>query len=125
MKKLAAVLAFGVTIASGAAFADTMENAYGNTIVITYPNGASARYHFNADNTFGIHGSDGSHVMGTYAIEGSQICLTPNGGERACTGYVGGKNVGDTWTQTATDGSTITVTLEAGRAESHSQEHGH
>ncbi len=125
MKKLAAVAAFGVALLSGAAFADTMENAYGNTIVITYPNGASARYHFNADNTFGLHAPDGSHVMGVYAIEGDQVCLTPNGGERACTGYVGGKNVGDTWTQTATDGSVITVTIEAGRADSHAHGHAH
>ena len=43
------------------------------------------------------------------------ICLTPAGGQAACTAYVGDKNVGDTWTQTASDGSQITVTLQAGR----------
>jgi hypothetical protein len=64
---------------------------------------------------FTIHTPDGQQVTGTYAIEGDQICLTPTGGERACTQYVGDKNVGDTWTQTGTDGSQVTVTLQAGR----------
>lgn len=115
MKKFVAALAFGAVLASGAAFADTMANAYGNTIVITYPNGAAAQYHFNADGTFAIHAPDGSHVAGAYTVANGQICLTPTGGQQACTAYVGDKNVGDTWTQTATDGSTITVTLRAGR----------
>ena len=115
MKKFAAIVAFGLALSTGAAFADTMANAFGNTVVVTYPNGAQARYHFNADNTFGIHAPDGSHVHGTYELAGGQLCLTPAGGDRACAAYVGDKNVGDTWTQTATDGSTINVTLEAGR----------
>jgi hypothetical protein len=119
MKKLLFVAAIAAALAAGPAFADTMENAYGNTIVITYSNGAEARYHFNADNTFGLHTPDGQHVHGTFEIAGDQICLTPNGGERACTAYVGGKAVGDTWTQTATDGSTIYVRLEAGRGGGH------
>ena len=54
-------------------------------------------------------------MTGTYAVANGQICLTPAGGEPACTQYVGDKNVGDTWTQTATDGSQITVTVQAGR----------
>ena len=114
MKRLAAALAFALVCGTGAAFADTMQNAYGNTIVITYPNNVQARYHFNEDGTFSATTPNGT-MSGTYVVEGDQICLTPAGGERACTGYVGGKNVGDTWTQTATDGSEITVTLEAGR----------
>lgn len=123
MKKLAAIVALGLGLSTGAAFADTMANAFGNTVVVTYPSGAQARYHFNADNTFGIYAPDGSHVMGTYELANGQLCLTPAGGERACAAYVGDKNVGDTWTQTATDGSTINVTLEAGRAGAHN--HGH
>jgi hypothetical protein len=114
MKKFVAVLALGL-FAAGTAFADTMQNAYGNTVVITYPGGAQARYHFNADSTFAAHTPNG-HLSGAYEVAGDQLCLTPTGGQRACTPYVGGKNVGDTWTQTATDGSTITVTIEAGRA---------
>ncbi len=122
MKKFAAALALGVALA-GAAYADTLANAHANTIVVTYANGAQARYHFNADNSFGVHTPDGGHTHGTYELAGDQLCLTPAGGERSCTTYVGDKNVGDSWTQTATDGSTINVTLEAGRGEGHA--HGH
>lgn len=114
MKKFAAILAFGVALASGAAFADTMANAAGNTFVVTYANGAQARYHFNADNTFEAHAPNG-HVTGTYELTGGQLCLTPAGGERGCLAYAGDKNVGDTWTQTGSDGTQISVTLEAGR----------
>jgi hypothetical protein len=115
MKKLAAALAFGAVLATGAAFADTMQNGYGNTFVVTTADGAVLRYHFNADNTFVMHAPDGSQVSGAYEVANGQICLTPAGGERGCTAYVGDKSVGDTWTQAAADGSQITVTLEAGR----------
>ena len=114
MKKLAATLAFGVALTAGAAFADTVANAEGNTFVVTYANGAQARYHFNADNTFAAQTPNGQ-VSGAYELSGGQLCLTPAGGERGCVPYAGDKNVGDTWTQTGTDGTQITVTLEAGR----------
>lgn len=115
MKRMAALVAIGALLTAAPASAQMMQGAYDNTIVITYTSGAQARYHFNADNTFSLRTPDGQTVSGTYAIEGDQICLTPSGGERGCTQYVGEKNVGDTWTQSATDGSQITVTLEAGR----------
>lgn len=115
MKKLAAALALGVAFAAGAAFADTMENSYGNTIVVTYPNAAESRYYFNADGTFSTTNPDGQTINGTFTVDGDQLCLTPQGGEQACTAVTSGKNVGDSWTQTGTDGSSITVTLEAGR----------
>ncbi|HVK80735.1 MAG TPA: hypothetical protein VM915_08980 [Verrucomicrobiae bacterium] len=119
MKKFAAMVAFGLALSTGAAFADTMANAHENTIVVTYPSGAQARYHFNADNTFAAHLPNG-HVEGTYTLANGELCITPAGGQRACTPYVGDKNVGESWTQTATDGSTINVTLEAGRSAPHS-----
>jgi len=121
MKKFAGMLAFGLALGAGAAFADTIANAADNTFVVTYANGAQARYHFNADNTFGAHTPNGE-VHGTYELSGGQLCLTPNGGERSCIAYAGDKNVGETWTQTGADGSQMTVTLEAGRGE---HAHGH
>jgi hypothetical protein len=115
MKRIVAALAFATALSAGAAFADTVQNGYGNTFVITTADGAVIRYHFNADNTFTLFAPDGSQVAGAYEVANGQICITPTGGERACTGYVGDKNVGDTWTQAAADGSQITVTLQAGR----------
>ena len=115
MKKLAATLTFAVAMGAGAAFADTIQNGYGNTFVVTNGEGVTVRYHFNADGTFAATGPDGSTTSGSYEVADGQLCLTPAGGERGCTAYVGDKNVGDTWTQSGTDGSEIRVTLESGR----------
>lgn len=115
MKRLAFAIAAAAALMAGSAFADTIENAYGNTIVVTGADGAAIRYQFNADGSFAAALPDGNTLAGTYEVADGQICLTPAGGERGCTGYVGDKNVGDTWTQTAIDGSNITVSIEAGR----------
>lgn len=115
MKKFVVTLAAMVALGSGAALADTMTNSYGNTIVVTYPNGAAARYFFNADNTFTATLPDGSSVSGAFEIVGGEVCLTPAGAERQCTVVEQGKNVGDTWTQAGGDGSSIGVAIVAGR----------
>lgn len=115
MKKLVAALVFGASL-MGVASADTIQNGYGNTFVVTTAQGAAVRYHFDADNTFHVTAPDGSTSSGTYTLANGQLCLTSAaGGAAQCSAYVGDKNVGDTWTQTAGDGSTITVSLQAGR----------
>jgi len=116
MKKFAAVLALGIAMSSGAAFADTIQNGFGNTFVVTTAQGATLNYTFDADGSFRIGMPDGSSATGTYAVANGQLCLTPAGGGAAqCSAYQGDKNVGDTWTQAAGDGSQISVTLRAGR----------
>lgn len=118
MLKFAAALAISAVAVTGAALAqtDTMQTAYGNTVVVTESGGLVLRYHFNADHTFDVVTPDGQTVPGTYAINGGQICLTYQGRDAAeCTEHVTGKNVGDTWTQRGADGNQITVSLQAGR----------
>lgn len=115
MKKFAAMLAFGVALSAGAAFADTIENGYGNTFVVTLGNGQSARYHFDADGTFHATGPDGSAQTGRYEQANGQLCFLGEGDARQCAPLVSGKNVGDTWQQTDANGNPITVTIEAGR----------
>jgi len=116
MKKFVAALALGVALVAAPAYADTMENSYGNTIVVTYPNGAQATYQFNADGTFTGTAPGGSQMAGTFTVEGDQLCLTaPNGQPPQCVTVAADKNVGDTWQQTAADGSAISVELRAGR----------
>jgi hypothetical protein len=115
MKKLAALVAFGAVLCSGAALADTIQNGIGNTFVVTNGQGATYHYQFNADGGFTASTPDGQQVAaGTYEVANGQLCITPTGGERGCSAYVGDKSVGDTWTQAGTDGSQITVTLQAG-----------
>lgn len=116
MKKLVAALALGATLIAGPALAGTMDNTFGNTIVVTYPNGAEAHYFFNNDGTFTGTAPGGSTMAGRYTAEGDQLCLIPPSGQAPqCTTIAMDKNVGDTWTQNASDGSQITVELRAGR----------
>jgi hypothetical protein len=116
MRKFLALLALTAALGTGAASADTIVNAQGNTIVVTYANGAVARYHFSADNTFSATLPDGAVISGIWNIANGEVCFLPNeGGARSCTPYVADKAVGDTWQQVGADGSPITVTLQAGR----------
>jgi len=118
MLKFAAALAMSAAFMTSAAFAqtDTMQTAYGNTVVVTEPSGSVLRYHFNADHTFDVVTPHDVTVTGTYVINGGQICLTYQGRDAAeCAEHVTGKNVGDTWTQRGSDGSQISVSLQAGR----------
>ncbi|MGQ0532645.1 MAG: hypothetical protein ACT4OF_08150 [Caulobacteraceae bacterium] len=115
MKKFAVAVAIGLTLAAAPAFADTMQNTYGNTIVVTYSTGAEALYFFNEDGTFTGVAPGGSQMAGRWTVEGEQLCLIPPSGQQACTTVAVDKNVGDTWTQQATDGSEINVELRAGR----------
>ena len=116
MKKFVAALALGAAMIAGPAMADTIHNTHGNTIVVTYPSGAQALYYFNADGTFTATAPGGSQMAGTYTTEGDQLCLIPPSGQPPqCTTIAADKNVGDTWSQTASDGSTINVELRAGR----------
>jgi hypothetical protein len=115
MKKLVAALAFGAALMAGAAWAGTMDNSFGNTIVVTSANG-EARYHFNADGTFTGVAPGGSQMAGTWTLEGDRLCLIPPGGQApSCVAVAADKNVGDTWEQLGADGSPITVRLDAGR----------
>lgn len=113
MKKFAALLALGAALTTGAAFADTIENGYGNTFVVTAGD-VVVRYAFNADGTFSATAPDGSVQSGRYEIAGDQLCFL-NGDARQCAPLVHGKNVGDTWQQLDADGNPITVAIVAGR----------
>lgn len=115
MKKIAAVLAFGLALSAGAAFADTIQSGYGNTFVVSLPDGTAVRYHFNEDGTFAATAPNGQTQTGRYETTADQICFLGEGDARQCAPLVAGKNVGDTWTQLDASGNTITVSIEAGR----------
>jgi len=114
MKKFVAVLAFGMALSAGAAFADTIQNGYGNTFVVTLGD-QTVRYHFNEDGTFVATGPDGSTQSGRYEVTADQVCFLGQGDARECAPVVSGKNVGDTWQQLDASGNEITITLQAGR----------
>lgn len=115
MKKALAAGVMGVALFAGAAMADTLNNAFGNTLTTTGADGATVRWFFNADSTYAMATPDGASVSGTWTREGDNLCVTPTGGGAAqCAPIVDGKAVGDTWTVETGNGS-VTVSLVAGR----------
>jgi hypothetical protein len=115
MKKVMAALAAGAVLMAGAAFADTMSASFGNTMTTTGADGVTVRWMFNADNTYTMALPDGTSLAGTWARNGAELCVTPNGGgDVVCAPVVEGKAVGDTWTVQTAAGP-VTVALTAGR----------
>jgi len=115
MNKLigAAVLAAATTIAGAALANDTMDATFGNTVTVTTAEGATINYYMNADGTYSMTAGEDT-VNGTWTEGDGQVCLTPEGGEEACSPLVDGKAVGDTWT--SGDGETsITLSIVEGR----------
>jgi len=70
-----AVMAASVALATGAVAQD-MSSFVGNTVVITYPNGAAAKLHLKAGGAYALMMPDGTAAGGTWAIEGDQFCTT-------------------------------------------------
>lgn len=114
MKKFIAALAFGLALA-GTAQAHSIDATFGNTLVVTLPNGAALRYHFEPNNTFKLFTPDGQSIDGAWEIANGQLCLSSAAMGRSCSPLDGERNVGDSWTSTSADGSTVTLTLQRGR----------
>lgn len=95
----------------GAACADTLEEAVGNTVVVRLADGSEERYYFEADGTFTASFSEGS-VEGTWALNGGDVCISVADLEPICEDYRKGKKLGDTWTEVDDDdGSTLTISI--------------
>ena len=70
-----AVAAMSVSLAFAAA--DPMASRYGNTIVISGPDGKEVgRVYYDADHKVVRKLADGKEVKGTWAMEGANLCFT-------------------------------------------------
>ena len=91
-----AVAAMSVSMAIAAD--DPMASRYGNTVVITGPDGKEVgRIYYDADKKVSRKMADGSEVKGTWALEGTKLCFAqtapapsyPPGGGRPGASAVG------------------------------------
>jgi outer membrane protein assembly factor BamB len=114
MKKIVAAAVMGAALFAGVAFADTLTNAFSNTLTTTGADGVTYRWAFNADNTYTVYTPDGASLAGTWTRTGETLCVTPAGGAQQCAPIVDGKVVGDSWT-VQTENGAVTVSLVAGR----------
>lgn len=104
-----------VAAVAGCASPSTIENAFGNTLVITMPNGRVARYYFDEDGRYAVQTGLGQLVQGSYEVDGDVICRTPDEGERACAHFESQRRLGEQWRQQAPDGTIYEVRLQRGR----------
>ena len=125
MRKLAllsvAVAAIGF---AGVAFADTMAETFGNTLLVTNDKGEVTKLWFKADGTYTAETAKGEKGSGKWVIKDGKYCNTPDlpatapkdtpAPKEACTEYQGDHKVGDKWTQKGTDGTMVTVEIKKG-----------
>jgi hypothetical protein len=121
------VLALGVIAAgslSSAAFAGTMEETFGNTVLMTNAAGETSKSWPKADGTYTSEGPKGEKVSGTWVIKDGKICSTPSlppdakpgtpAPTESCSEYQADHKVGDKWTQSDATGAQITVEIVQG-----------
>jgi hypothetical protein len=116
MKKILGVIIAVSTLAfSGAAFAEElMDSTFGNTVTIAAADGTVVvSYHFNDDGTFAMTSADGLTTNGTWALDGTNLCVTV-GEENSCS-EIEDRNVGDSWDETDENGNTMTISIVEGR----------
>lgn len=111
-----AVAAFGASLAIAAD--DPMASRYGNTVVITGPDGKEVgRIYYDADKKTTRKMADGSEASGTWSLEGNDLCFTqtaPAAAAKQCQPFSGAKAVGESWDVTTPQGK-VKATLTKGR----------
>ncbi len=120
MKTILRIFIVAVTFWLGAApgmAQDSMTALYGNTMSVTYPDGATVLLYVNEDQTYSGKLPDGSEISGVWQLIGTELCFTrqqPAPQAPACDQF-DGKQVGDTWQGTGLNDLTVTLTLLEGR----------
>ena len=108
-------------LAPGFALADpaaSLQAAYANTIVSTYPDGREAKLWLEPGGVYRGQGRRGGLSSGRWEVKGDRICLKQSRPVpvplRYCTDLVEG-GVGTVWAGKAVTGETVRMELVAGR----------
>ena len=96
----------------------SLEPAFRNTIVSTYPDGRQARLWLNADGSYTGEGRRHDRSSGHWTLRGEELCLNQSHpfvfGMGYCTRFPHG-GVGTSWTSKAVTGEPIRITVVGGR----------
>lgn len=96
----------------------SLEPAFGNTIVTTYPNGKSTRTWLHRDGTYDALRANGDRTGGVWKIRNGELCITQKQPVYVpltfCTAIVPG-GVGTTWSARGLMGEPVRNTLVPGR----------
>ncbi|MFZ5669710.1 MAG: hypothetical protein ACOY4K_09450 [Pseudomonadota bacterium] len=113
-------LAVLATATMGAASAppSTLEPAFANTIVTTYPSGRTTRLWLNRNGTYDAQRANGQRTAGVWELKGDRLCLTQKKPIYVpvayCTGVVPGR-IGASWKARSIKGEPVVNTIVAGR----------
>ena len=103
-----------LALSAGAALADNFAGFYGNTVVITAPDGKVTKSKVNADKTYSTVQPDGKTTKGTWAWKDDKnACFTqtepaPAADQAPACYEVMPRKVGDSWSVKAPDGKSET-----------------
>jgi len=107
---------------AGAAQASPVDAAFGNTILLTYPDGRTGELWLRPDGSYTAEGRKGDPSSGHWSTKGEKLCLKqskPMSSFIAFCTAVPANGLRDGWTSKAVTGETIKVKLVHGRAKGH------
>lgn len=114
----AAALMGSVADAAPASSSASVQKAFGNTIVSTYPDGRKGELWLQAGGAYTAEGRRGDMSSGHWTVKGSQLCLKqakPIGVPISFCTPIPSSGLSGTWSAKAVSGETITVKLVKGR----------
>lgn len=118
---LSALSAIGALLA-GVAQASPVDQAFGNTILSTYPDGRTAELWLHPDGSYTAEGRRGDPSSGHWSTKGEKLCLKqskPMPSFIAFCTSVPANGLRDGWSSKAVSGEKIQVKLVQGKAKGH------
>lgn len=112
MKRILAAAAIAA-LSAGVAFADNLAGYYGNTVVVTAPDGKVTKSKVAADKTYSTTRADGSTTKGTWAWKDDKVaCFTqtvpaPAADMKPLCLPIDAHKVGDKWEVKTPDGKAV------------------
>ena len=114
MKRFILALVVGVCAFASGAHADTLENLFGNTLVVTYPSGNQERFYYDADGGFRMQMQAGE-IEAHWTRDGESVCIAMEGVPPQCAPMPEGKAAGDAWEQPSPNGGVVRYEILEGR----------
>ena len=109
-----------LALSAGVALADNFAGYYGNTVVITAPDGSVSKAHVNADKSYQTTLANGTVVKGTWAWKDdktacfTQVTPPPAADQKPLCLPIDAHKVGDNWSLKGPDGKETKYSMTAG-----------
>ncbi|HEX4180881.1 MAG TPA: hypothetical protein VHY32_08825 [Caulobacteraceae bacterium] len=123
MTRISALCAFSAAaLLAGAVQASPIDQAFGNTILSTYPDGRTAELWLHPDGSYTAEGRKGDPSSGKWSMKGDKLCLKQSKPSSSIISFckpAQADQLKSGYTTKAVTGETIQVKLVQGRAKGH------